>query len=71
MSIATLILDEYRFAAAPPEYTAWLLSGAPSADSEDGKPDAGGIDGERRRKGGFHPDEHWCPICSSDHVWEG
>jgi hypothetical protein len=44
------VMDEYRFAATPPEHTAWLLSGAPSADSEDGKPDAGGIDGERRRK---------------------
>ena len=73
-AMAVLILDEFRFAATQPEFTAWLKAGAPNADADDGprvKRDHEVMAGDRHARWDFDPDEHWCPICSTDHVRDG
>jgi hypothetical protein len=73
-AMAMLILDEYRFAATQPELTAWLKAGAPNADADEParvKRDDEVMPNGRGRRFDFDPDDHWCPICSSEHVRNG
>jgi hypothetical protein len=73
-AMATLILDEFRFAGTQPEFTAWLQAGAPSADADEAprvKRDHEVMTEGRGSRSDFDADEHWCPICSSEHVRNG
>ncbi|MFN0072809.1 MAG: hypothetical protein ACKVVP_15095 [Chloroflexota bacterium] len=73
-AMAVLILNEFRFAQAQPEFRDWLLAGAPSADADEApsvESDAEVTAGDRRLRHDFNPDEHWCPICTSDFVRDG
>ncbi len=49
-------------------------AGAPSADADDAlrvKPNHEVMAGDRGSRFDFDADEHWCPICSSEHVRNG
>lgn len=73
-AMATLILDEFRFAARQPDFRAWLAAGAPSADADETprvKRDDEVNPDRHRARFDFDPEEHWCPICSSEHVRNG
>ena len=73
-AMAALILDEFRFAATQPHFGAWLAAGAPSADADEAprvKRDEEVNPHDHRRRFDFDPEEHWCPICSSENVRNG
>jgi hypothetical protein len=73
-AMATLILNEYRFAATQPHLVAWLRAGAPNADADEPtrvKHDHESMAVDRGRRFDFDSDEHWCPICSTEHVRNG
>ena len=73
-AMAILILDEYRFAATQPELTTWLKAGAPNADADEltrVKSDDEVMPAARGRRFDFDSEDHWCPICSSEHVRNG
>jgi hypothetical protein len=73
-SMAMLIIGELRFARTQPEFTAWLQAGAPNADADEAprvKHDHEVVGGDRQRRFDFDTEDHWCPICSSEHVRDG
>ena len=73
-AMAILIMNEYRFTASQPGLVAWLQAGAPNADADEPtrvKHDHEVMGADRGRRFDFDADDHWCPICSSEHVRNG
>ena len=73
-AMAILIMNEYRFSATQPRLVEWLQAGAPNADADEParvKHDHEVMAADRGRRFDFDADDHWCPICSTEHVRNG